>query len=587
MNEGSNGVEATSQLEPLRRRTVFIRAWCLLIVVVLLPLVVVSWRETQFGAIVFLLFGIAAITTLVLQSLLLWGWPRRLWSLLLAAFAFLVLVVAIFEGTFGLPYRMYVTAVGFPLLGVCSILLVRRSNHWRRTAAILLAIAVVVLLIGRYVVTMGGVPSTVHHLGDVVHDYPIWFGTGEDAVVGSILLSHPGHRSEGSNRPDILQTVGTEIRQVELPQGLWLPSRPWGTKIAYGSSHPMRNPQKQVRETRVRIVDIDGTVEVVENTPPSPAAVGPMIEGWVHGSSDSPWRLIPIADAGQSYDSGTSSVLARNSQTGEERLIPDFYASHFGKWRDANTVVYVSTVILHDPSKGRASDINRLRLMERDLQDDEEIILKELMLPDLGWILHVSGGERVVFNRGNGYGLGMVDWGDGEVRTIAERYRERSLGVFDTKRGLRLVFEQIDPTTKQSHLRVHDGDAVIASLETTGTSMIRDPFVSPDGTKVLFLRQTENKWYGGVLAQHTYEVWDLDRDHVTILQHTPLVAGVLQELSLIHQFQWNRNPWSPDSRTVAVREFKFRLLPNAAMFTHLHLFHYEDWAEEKWGARPE
>ncbi len=594
--------------EPFWRRVTLTSLWGGVLVLCFVPMVQINWLELQFAVFCFLGIGILTVLLLIAQVFLVKGWPRRLWSLGTVFILMCCALLLLNEGLVGDPRRMFVHAISYPLAVAAALLIVWCPARWKSLVGGLMALMLFAPWVGRWWLESIRMPSSLFFTDNVVVDYPTWFGEGDDAAVATVLLMHYSQAPNGPRGPELLQIIGASNHRIELPQSLWLTSRPWGNKLALGTTIIEDMEDKMPRPTLIRVVDTQGNIQSIEDVPLSYLALGAMLRGWTFASDESPWQLIPIVNSKDRYQHDHAAILARNTLSGEERLVPDFYAPHFALWEDPETVVFVSA-ILFDAEETDDSAVSsaeqpeavspalpgasirpaknyRVRLLRVHLPTGETTTLEEARIANLDWILFVYEHDYVVFTSDVRGELGLLGWASGEVRMLADWFANGSLGVFATERGFRMVYERIDLYDGRSFLMVHDGKDVIASFETTDESRITNSFVSPDGAKVLFIRKSASPQYRSSFPQHTLEVWDIDHDHISVLQQTPLILGIVEDMSLKSLFYWTTNPWSPDSRSVLARRFRFRLLPKAEIYTDLLLYHYEDWAEKKWGPRP-
>src|SRR5690606_25765706 len=141
--------------------------------------------------------------------------------------------------------------------------------------------------------------------------------------------------------PEFFRVIGDSVTTYEQSESLWLPSRPWDGKIALGFlTDPSLNDEGELA-THVRIFDVDGGMQLVEDVPPSTGAVAAMFTGWTYGSEDSPWLLIPVSqrNKGRFYDPSHHSIHARHSKTGEINLLEGLSTALFAEWEDPDTML--------------------------------------------------------------------------------------------------------------------------------------------------------------------------------------------------------------------------------------------------------
>jgi hypothetical protein len=575
--------------------------------------------------------GLFGVLILIAQVFMLRGWIRRLFTLAIGGLLVWCVVMAGHHGLVGDPTLTQVFATTYYLALIASLFVIWKPRMWMILAgAASLAIFIVPLVVG-LMMQRGQIPRTVMARDDVAYMDIVWFGGEENPVVGTWLVRMQKANPDGSKPPEYFQVIGDSVTTFELPRNLWVPSRPWDGKIALGSMNaPSLNDEDELA-THVRTFDADGNMQIVEDIPPSSASAGAMLTGWTYGSEDSPWLLIPVSQRGEntSYDPVRHAIHARHSETAETHLLEGLTTMLFAEWENPDTMLIARLIPLEVESEedtGGEEDIDpdmdpldafefdeeageftgdledfetflaltsgdatpmkpyRAELLRVHVPTDTREVIAEGMIEDLSRVMHLSGDERLIFLTDVSDEIGILSWKTGEMAFPAPMLIPGSLGVSETTRGFRMVFQEF-PDDDTSLFHMHDGREIIHSLKLPGDSKVFGTQISPDGGKVLFRRDAAPMDYGYEFPSLTVEIWDVDHDEVTVLSQRPFIMSILESMQIIEFYHWHRNPWRPDGRAVAVPITGLRWPINANFVSEMTLFHYEDWAEEKWGAR--
>jgi hypothetical protein len=576
--------------------------------------------------------GLLGVVLTITQMFLLRSWPRRLFSLAIGCLLLWNALLALHHGLVGDPRLSPIFAMTLFLAVAASLLVIWKPRMWVVMAAACAGLMLIVPPIVERLMRLGEIPRTVLAGGDLVYMDTLWFGEEESPVIGAMVMKMQLANADGSKPPEYFQIIGDSVVTVDLPTALWVPSRSWDGKIALGSTINLGASSEDERETQVRIFDADGSVRSVEEIPPSSASVAAMIAGWTFGSDESPWLLIPVTQLAveSAYDPQLHAIHARHAETGETHLLEGLTTMLFAQWEDPDTMIIARLTPLvveiqedeesedsiepgMDPLEAFTYDEesgeftwdpedfeaffasmsgeatpkkpHQAELLRVHVPSDTREVIAEGMIDDLSRVMHVSGDDYLVFLTEATGDIGILSWAKGEVEFPTPTLIYGSLSVAETARGFRMVYqEHHDEDSSAFHM--HDGREIIHSTLLPWDSKIQGAQISPDGGKVLFRRDAAPSEYEHPFPSLSVEIWDVDRDEVTVLARRPAVISILESISVLSFFHWHRNPWRPDGRSVAVPMMGFRWPPNANITSDLTLFHYEDWAEKKWGVRP-
>ncbi len=596
--------------EPFWRRVTLTSLWGGVLIIHFLPAVVLNANSVGFLTLTLTSLGLLVALLLVVQFFLLTGWTRRLLTLAVLAVFVVGGARAAHHALFGDPELAPIHALVYPFSALASLILIWNPRRWYVMFIALMVVLGSLAVILTLRVKAGQVPFSVLATDQVRYELPFWFGEEVNPVVGSLVINTNDSKTPNHLRKQWFHVVSHRTTHVQLPPGFWLPSRPWGDSVALGGTLSTRHDGEAALDNHLRVVNASGDVEDLDaQIADSYPAVASMLGGWTFRSEQSPWQLVPFLHDNErtAYDPSRHAIMARSLDSGEEVFLDGLTTLLFVQWDDRDTMTIVELLPLSADSpnppepSGDSADIEEIlanigakleyrpheaRLLSVHVPSGTRTERARLSIPDLERVYFLDGDRLMVYSTNISSEVGVLDWKAGGTEFITTRAQTGSIGLAQTRLGLRLAFVEEPVGTGTPRMVVTDARSILHTLPVVEGETIQQVQIAPDGAKVLFSRRRMTKLRDIEIPTVAIEVWDLDHDTVVTLDRHAAMAGILESIAVMAIYHWYRNPWSPNSREVLVPHMTFRWSRDRGMYSDLRLYHYEDWAEKKWGVRP-
>lgn len=453
------------------------------------------------------------------------------------------------------------------LVGACVWATWWEEMRWRRAAALLGATVGLWILCGPAdVVNRMLDGGETWDVSPVAFRDPFFLGNGDDERL--IASNMAWRRMPGRQNTLATYRDGAVVTRVTLHDDLSAigMSLPWDGHFAILQTINTYPPTATgPMETWVDVYD--ATLQKI-STVETPAMNHAWISPQPHfrfGSDESPWRMIPLVNAGATIPLALpgrptlKQIMLWNQESGETRIVDDYWGGYIGGWVDEETLSHLRVESEEDDRTGRVvSSTLQVELLNIHTG---EVTSWEPMTFDGSVIVRWQHRDEISLVRTRD-GLILINWQDRTLRELGSSSDDKSLHVLEGDEGLRIAWATDPGSDGTQTLNVMNEDGAITTLDGLDQT-VSDVWLSPDGTRVLFsqtriLQELMNGQI--VLERGAVRVWDMGTGDVRTIHHRGLNDSTIFSVPPSMRMSPGCSPWSSDSRRVAIVHSRLRFI---------------------------